>query len=220
LYASLVTIAGRCWDALGITGFDRFWDLSVSSLSAMAASVRDGATKRELLRDINEVLRVNMIASARGNLTFSLAYVQLATMLEELPERFVRDAAIIGGELPPFVIPKIPDPGELEEVDSGRRRHRNRKEKKPPPKKPPPKKGAKAVEEEGSRGETPNTENAEINPELKAAVRATIRDLIREKLLAFENLARESRAVGQQLTRVNEIERLETSLDAEVDDGL
>jgi hypothetical protein len=220
LYGALAAIADRCWDALGITGFDRFWDLSVTSLTAMAVRVRDGAAKRALLRDINELLRLNMTASALGNLTFSLAYVQLSTMLEELPDRFIVDAAIIGTELPVFLIPKLPDPGELEEPDSGRRRHRNRKDKKPPPKKPPPKKGAKAADDDASRGVTPNAETAEMNPDLKAAIRVTIRDRLRAKLLAFENLARESRGVGHQLTRVNEIERLETSLDAEVEDEL
>jgi hypothetical protein len=182
--------------------------------------VRDGAAKRALLKEINAVLRVNMTASALGNLTFSLAYVQLSTMLEDLPDRFLVDAGILGTELPLFLVPKMPDPGDLDDAESGRRKHRNRKDRKPPPKKPPPKKGARPAEEEPSRGVTPNPEAAEINPELKAAIRLTIRDQLRTKLLAFENLANESRAVGQQLTRVNEIERLETSLDAEVDDEL
>jgi hypothetical protein len=220
LYGSLMAIANRCWDALGVTGFGRFWDLRVTSLTEMAMRVRDGAAKRALLKEINAVLRVNMTASALGNLTFSLAYVQLSTMLEDLPDRFLVEARILGTELPLFLVPKMPDPGELDDAESGRRKHRNRKDRKPPPKKPPPKKGARPIEEEPSRGVTPNPEAAEINPELKAAIRLTIRDQLRTKLLAFENLANESRAVGQQLTRVNEIERLETNLDAEVDDEL
>jgi hypothetical protein len=219
LYTSLHGVAHECWDALGVTGFDRFWDLNVESLTKMAMRIHDGDRKRAILREINEIIQRNMTASAAGNLTFSLAYVQLSTYLEELPNQFLADAAVLGVELPLFIVPKLPDPAELEaELESAARKHRGKRDKKPPP--PPKKPIRKGKAEEEALRAPPVDLSGELSPELKASVRETIKDGLKKHLLSFENLATESRAVGQQLTRVNEIERLDTDLDAEIDDNL
>jgi hypothetical protein len=219
LYSSLLAVADRCWDALEVTGFDRFWDLNVSSLSSMAMRIEDGQLKRSVLAQLNEALRRGMTTSAAGSLAYSLAFVQLTTMFEDLPNNFMHDAAVLNMELPLFIVPKMPDPGELEDaLESGKKKHRGKKDRKPPPPKKPVKKGGKAEEE--VRLVSPIPDIAELTPELKGLLRETIKLQLRERLLAFENLAKESRAVGQQLTRVNEIERLETNLDAEVEDDV
>jgi hypothetical protein len=166
---------------------------------------------------LNEIIRRNVTASAAGNLTFSLAYVQLSTYLADLPDRFMADAAMMGVELPLFIIPKVRDPAGLEaELESAQRRHRGKRDKKPPPKKPIRRERA---EEEAAKAPPPDL-TGELSPELKIAVRETIKSELRKRLLAFENLATESRGVGRQLTRVNEIERLETNLETEVEDEL
>jgi hypothetical protein len=219
LYSSLQVIAERCWDALGLTGFDRFWDMRVESLTQMAMRIRDAADKRAILADVNHILSEATTAAAPGNLTFSLSYVQLSTYLEDLPSMFMRDAAKLGVILPFFVVPKVPDPAELEEaLESQRRKHRRTRERKPPPKKPARKgKG----EPDSGRGSTPIPEPiGEMRAELKAVIRDTIRDELKRKLLVFEHLAGESQGVAQQLTRVNDLERLDTNLAPEVDDGL
>jgi hypothetical protein len=51
-------------------------------------------------------------------------------------------------------------------------------------------------------------------------VRETIRERLKERIRAFENVVGESTAVGHQLTRVNEIERLDTNLEPEIEDDL
>jgi hypothetical protein len=217
LYTSFLRVANECWDELGITGFDRFWDLSVESLTRMAMRISDGRRKREILGQINEIINCNMTASAAGNLTFSLAYVQMSTYLADLPNHFMADAAMLGVDLPLFIIPKVPDPAEIEaEFESARRKHRGKRDKKPPPKKPI-RRGK--VEDDLAKAPPPDL-TGELSPELKKAVRETIKSELKKRLLAFENLASESRGVGQQLTRVNEIERLETNLEAEVEDEL
>jgi hypothetical protein len=219
LYASLFAVAESCWDALGIARFDRFWDLDVGSLSAMAMRITDGAVKRAILERLNEVITRAMTASAAGSLAYSVAYVQLSTMLEELPARFAHDAAVLRTELPLFIVPKPPDPGEVEEaLESAKRKHRGKRDRKPPPPKKPVKKGGKADDEPVVA--TPAADVAELAHELKAAVRETIKEQLRARLLAFENVATESHAVAKQLTRVNEIERLEENLDAEVEDDM
>jgi hypothetical protein len=217
LYRSLLAVAERCWDALGIAGFDRFWDMGLSSLSALAMRVQEGELKRTILGELNEAIRRSMTVSAAGSLAYSLAYVQLTTMFEELPQRFMHDAAVLYMDLPLFIVPKPPDPGEIEEaLESAKKKHRGKRDRKPPPPKKPVKKGGKAEDETPLVPPTP--EVVELTQELKDALRITIREQLRARLLAFENLATESRAVGRQLTRVNEIERLETNLDAEVED--
>jgi hypothetical protein len=219
LYAAFVEIARQLWDVLGVPKFDQFWDLRVTSLAQMAMTIADGPTRRRILEMINAAIRMNLTQTAAGHLTFSIAYVQMATLVEDLPDLFLTDAAVLGLELPLFVVPRLPDPSELEEApDSGKRRPRGKRDRKSVTKKPP-KKGAKPGDEDSSRGVTPNCEaTGDMKRELKAAIRMTIRRNLSRRLVAFENLARESRGVGQQLTRVNEIERLEANLDVEVED--
>ena len=213
LYSSLLKIAERCWDALGITGFDRFWDLSVETISAMAMKIDDGNLKRAILRQINEILLQNMTSSAAGNLTFSLAFIQLGTWLDDAQARFKECAASVGKELPLFLVPKVPDPRELEEaMESSRKRGRGRGGRKPPAKRPT-KKG-KGQEEEANQ---PPPEPM-YSDELKAAMKQAVKEELRNRLRVFEQLAGESKGVAQQLTRVNEIDRLDTNLDAEVED--
>jgi hypothetical protein len=221
LYAAFMGIARQLWDVLGVPQFDRFWDLRVTSLAQMAMAIADGPTKRRILDMINAVIRMNMTQTAAGHLTFSIAYVQMATLVEDLPDLFLIDAAGLWLELPLFIVPRLPDPSKLEEApDSGKRRHRGKRDRKQVTKKAP-KKGAKAGDEDSSRAVTPNREaTGEMRRELKAAIRATIRQNLRKRLMAFENLAGESRGVGQQLTRVNEIEKLETNLDVDVEDDV
>jgi hypothetical protein len=218
LYAALRGIAEECWDALKVANFDRFWDFKVTSLSTLAMRIPDGGVKRRILAELNKIVSQGMTASTAGSLAYSVAYVQVSTMLEDLPEAFLHDAAVLKVQLPFFLVPKMPDPGQIEdELESAKRRHRSKGSRKvPPPAKKPVKKGGK--EEETAAQAMP--EPVELSQELKGAIRETIKSQIKERLLAFENLASESRAVGQQLTRVNEIERLETNLDAEVEDDV
>jgi hypothetical protein len=216
VYTSLLRIANEIWDAAGVSGFDRFWDMSVESLTDAAMRLRDGAIKRDILERINTVIKGGMTVSAAGSLSFSLAFVQLATYLDQLPALFLRDAALLGVGLPLFTVPKLPDPAALEEaLESTHRRHRRRQGKPTPP--VSARRSRRNKDDEPAR---PPTDPKELSPELRAAVRATIREELKKKLLAFENLATESQGVGQQLTRVNEIERLDTDLDPEVDDDL
>jgi hypothetical protein len=219
LYTSLLAVAESCWEALDVAHFDRFWDFRVQSLSELAMRISDGAVKRAILERLNKVITRAMTVSAAGSLAYSVAYVQLSTMLEELPARFAHDAAVLHTELPLFLVPKLPDPGEIEEaLESAKRKHRSKRDRKSPPPKKPVKKGGRTVEEPVAT--TQATDVAELAQELKAAVRETICEQLRARLLAFESVATESHAVGKQLTRVNEIERLEENLDAEVDDDL
>jgi hypothetical protein len=216
VYASLMRVANEIWDAAGIKGFDRFWDLNVESLTKAAMKLQNAAKKREILQRINEIIPRNMTVSAAGGLTFSLSYVQFVNYFEALPDLFLRDAALSGEHLPLFIVPKLPDPAELEEaLESTRRKHRRKPIKPPPP--PPTRKTRKGKEEEPP---PKPPEPKELTPELKLTIRETIRTELRQRLLAFENLATESCAVGRQLTRVNEIEKLDTNLEPEVDDDL
>jgi hypothetical protein len=216
LYASLLWAANDVWDATGVTGFGRFWDMSVESLTAAAMRLRDGAAKRAALQRINEALSRETTPSAAGSLAFSLAFVHAAALLDGLPDLFLRDAAAIGQRLPIFTVPKPPAPPEVDEaLDSTRRRHRRRPQKAAPP--PPTRKGRKPKEEEPPK---PPPEPKQLSPRLRAAVRARIRAGLREWLITFENLATESRAVGRQLTRVNEVDRLDTNLEPEIEDDL
>jgi hypothetical protein len=219
LYASLMKVADQCWDSLGVTGFDRFWDLSVESLTKMAMAISLPVVKRDILAQINELVRQHLTSTAAGNLTFSLAYVQLSTLVEELPTHFISDAAVNTIELPFFIVPKVQTQSELDELEAAAKKHRKSKGGKPPVKKPV-KKGGKP-EEEAPRLDTPNPEAAaEVAAELKAMLRSRIKVELTKKISSFENLATESRSVGRQLTRVNEIERLDTNLNNEVEDDI
>jgi hypothetical protein len=187
----------------------------------MAMRIENAELKRGILGRVNEILQHAATASAPGNLAFSLAFVQLFTYFEELPTLFLRDAAALKVGLPFFVVPKVPDPAELEDalLESQRKKHRRPREKKPPPPKRSSRRG-KAGQDESPRG-TPVPEIATVmSPELKVRVRETIREELRKKLLVFEHLAGESQGVTQQLTRVNDLEKLDTNLAREVDDEL
>jgi hypothetical protein len=125
LYAALRRIAEDVWDAAGTTGFDRFWDGSVETLTAAAMKLPDAAVKRSLLTRVNEVLRRHTTVAAAGNLTFSLAYVHLRSYVEELLDHFADDAIALNTDLPLFLVPRMPDPAEAEEaLESSRRRGR------------------------------------------------------------------------------------------------
>ena len=221
LFTSLQQIAEQCWDALGITGFDRFWDLRIVSLSSMAMKIADGNVKRAILTRLNQTIKEHMTESAGGNLTFSLAYIQMVTLFDDIQEKFKRDAAALGCNLPLFLVPKVPDPSELEEaLESQRRRGRGRGQRRTPQRRQS-RRGRGAAEEEAARlAALANENKSEYSPELKAAMKQTILAELRLRISTFENLAGESKGVAQQLTRVNEIDRLDTNLDAEVDDEI
>jgi hypothetical protein len=221
LFLSLTKVAERCWDALGITGFDRFWDMSITNLAALAMRIDDGALKREILIEINEIVTQHRTAQAVGDLTFSLAYVELSSMLENISEKFVLDAAFLGKELPMFLVPKTLTPEELEEMDSGRRRGHPKKPpiKKPPPRKPPLRKGAKEAED-ASRTATPTESRSEYAPELRQMMTATVLEELKKRITAFEKLAGESLGVGDGVTKGDGIGKLDSDLEPEVDDGL
>jgi hypothetical protein len=179
----------------------------------------DASLKRVLLHRLNEVIQRSMTANAPDGLSFSLAYVQLANYIDRLPDLFLRDAGDLGVKLPLFIVPKVPNPAEIESrPESTRRRHKSR------PAKPPPtsssRKGGRAKEDEAARAALEAPEPKELTPELRAAVRQTIRTELKQRILAFESLAGESSAVGRQLTRGNDIDRLDTNLDAEIEDDL
>ena len=148
LYESFLAIAEEAWDALGTTGFERYWDSDLSSLSKLVLKIPDGEKKRHLLFKINEVLKMNMTQSTAGSLSYSIAYVQLSTMLYDLPELFARAASAHDVELPPFVAPKVAEPDD-DELESTRRKHKKGREAKKQAPKKSGKKGAK--EEEASR---------------------------------------------------------------------
>jgi hypothetical protein len=215
LYQSLVCVAEDLWDAADTSPFDRFWDMSVDSLTAEIMTLPDGRAKRSLLRRVNEILRRNMTVGTAGDLTFSLAYVHIRAYLEHLQDHFEKEAEAIHAELPLFQVPKPPDPAEIEEAIESARRGKKKPLKPPPP--PPPKKPRKGK----APPEPPPPEPVrEISPDLRARIRVVIKDRLRERLLAFESVAGEGTAVAQQLTRVNEIEKLDTNLAAEVEDEL
>jgi hypothetical protein len=167
---------------------------------SLTLCLTDASGKRDPSKRINDILRRNMISSPSENLTYSLAYVQIRECFEELPERFLEDAALLGTELPLFQIPKSPTPSEHK---SPKKRGVRRK---------PPKKGLK------KKVELPSPQSHEIESELLEKLRETIRIQFRQRLLSFEKVARESQAITKQLTHVNELERLDTNLEAEVDD--
>ena len=223
LYESFQAVIEEAWDALGITGFERYWDSDVATLSKTILKIQDGDLKRRLLAKVNEIVKMNMTSSASGSLSFSIAYVQLSTMFDELPEILTNTAAGYKVELPPFVAPKVAEPDE-EELESTRRKHRNRRETKKPPPKKSGKKGSK--EDEAARNALQTSQSAravnlgEMQPELRDELFAKVKEQLKARLTIFEQLAGESRGVAQQLTRINEVNRLDTDLDAEVDDDL
>jgi hypothetical protein len=216
VYASLLHTANDIWDAAGVTGFDRFWDMSVETLTAAAMRLTDATAKREILERINGIIKRAMTASASGSLSFSLAFVQCAALCDALPDVFLRDAARVGERLPIFTVPKMPDPAAMEDsLESTRKKHRRRPAKVTPP--VSTRKSRKTKEDEAPK---PPPEPKVIAPRLREAVRETIKAELRERLRTFERLAGESGAVGRQLTRVNEIDRLDTNIEPEIEDDL
>jgi hypothetical protein len=171
--------------------------------------VADGAVKRAILRSLNEIVARAMTAGAAGNCAYSLAYVQLSAIAEELPVRFEHDAVALHTELPLFLVPKPPDL-ESEQGQESAKRKRGRRFL---PAKRPVKKGGTVTEE-------PVAAVTALAEGLKAGMRATIREQLRKRLLAFEDVATEGNSVAKQFTRVNEIERLDEKLDAEVEDNV
>ncbi|OHT10583.1 hypothetical protein TRFO_20081 [Tritrichomonas foetus] len=218
LFSSLLQIAEKCWDELNIQGFERFWDYSVDSLNEMIMKIEDGSTKRNLILQLNNVIMQKMTSSALGNLSYSLGYLQLAASLDDLPKIADNEASKIGKELPPFIIPKVPDPNELEEAaESSRRRHRGKRDRKPTLPKKTTRKGGKGAEDDLPQQEITH---AEIADDLRASIKVKMVKSLIERLRAFERLSGESKGVAQQLTRINEIDKLDTNLDVEVDDDL
>ena len=206
LDVSLRDIANEAWDDLGTLKFDRDWDMSLETLTKLVMSVKNGQLKRNLLARINEAVSNAQLntCSANSNLTYSLAYVQLATMLDETPDVLQRTCAAAAIELPPFIVPKAISPEDDEDNDTARKkRHRKPTEKKKP--KAPTKK-SKAEEAKTSASNSPRP-GGEITPEIKEEMKNAIKEILNG----------ESKGVSQQLTRVNEIEKLDTNLDAEVD---
>ena len=209
LFSALQQFAEKVWDALGIEGFERFWDLSIDSLNELAMKVEDGQLKRSLILQLNQILEQNMSSSSIGNLSYSIAYLQLsygADNLQQTADDF---------NLAQFVIPKLPDPAELEEqLETSRKRTRGGRARKPPPKRG--RKG-KGQEEEPP---APETLHAELTDELRAVLKKKVKRFLVQRIRTFERLCGESNGVTQQLTNVNEMEKLDTNLDLEVDDDL
>ncbi|EAX99247.1 hypothetical protein TVAG_296320 [Trichomonas vaginalis G3] len=224
LYESLLAVAEESWDALGITGFERFWDYSLTSLTKLIMKVQDGEKKRHLLSKVNEIVRMNMTQSAAGSLSYSIAYVQLSTMFEDLPDIFNHEASIRDIKLNPFVAPKQAENANEDELESTRRKHKRsvKETKKPPPKKGSNKKGAKEEEQTHQQNSQlamqKTITTADMPPELHAALVAAVKEQLKKKINVFEQLAGESSGVAKQLTRINEVDRLDTDLDAEVEE--
>lgn len=224
IFESLLAVAEECWDTLGVTGFDRFWDYSLSSLTKLIMKVDDGEKKRHLLSKVNEIVKMSMTQSANGSLSYSIAYVQLSTMFEDIPDMFAHEAMIRDIKLPPFVAPKQAENADEDELESTRRKHKRttKETKKPPPKKSSSKKGAKEEEpthpSQSALSLQKTITTADMPPELHAALVSSVKELLKKKINVFEQLAGESQGVAAQLTRINEVDRLDTDLDAEVDD--
>lgn len=223
LYASLMQIADETWDEIGVTGFNRYWDSKITSLSTLIMQVKDGERKRELLKKLNEIVRLNMTANQPVNLSFSIAFVQLSSLMESVPDIIASVSSINGLEVQPFVAPKAADNQDDEDnADAMRKKHKGkggRDQRKPKPK------AKKGKEEQDGRGlqsgdSQRGNSAADVQPEIKAQMVAQVKDLLKKKINIFEMLAGENRGVSAQLTRINEVERLDTNLDAEVDDDM
>ena len=227
LYSSLLSVANATWDALGIESqFERFWDMSVDSLSNMIMKVEDGQVKRSLLAQLNFTIREKMTPSATGNLSYSLGYLQLSAMLEDFSAILDSEATKLDkqGQIPIFIVPKMPDANDAEEAaESSHKKHRGKKEKETTKKttanKKNTKKGGKgqAVEDESA---LQNENRAELSEDFKLALKERIKQELAARLRNFEKLSSESRGVTKQLTRINEMDQLDTNLDLEVDDDL
>ena len=220
IYASLHSIAERVWDSLGIYGFNRYWDNKISSLSSMIMKLTDGNLKRELLNEINQTIQASMTVSAGGSLNYSIAFVQLSTFLDELPALFANQAQSHDIDLPPFIAPKVAEMiDDDDNLESTRRKHKGKREQR----KPPSKKPKKGKDDDNSRGNASTlsqrtlTQN-DFSPEFRDLMKATVKEELIKKLRVFEYLAGESTGVNAQLTRVNEVHRLDTDLMAEVED--
>lgn len=228
LFASLQSLAEETWDCLDIQGFDRFWDMRIRSLSDTIMTIPDAEKKRELLVKMNNILtnsqNFSKSSNISTNLTYSLAFVQLSILTDEIPEQLTKCAQENKLELAPFVVPHVPTQSELEEAqESQRKKHRGKRpaDKRATSKKAPTKKGAgKGGDDDQSRISSPTEARSEIPPEIKLQLRAKIVETIKSRLKKFEKLSGESAGVAKQLTRVNEMDQLDTNLDVEVDDDL
>ncbi|KAH0793350.1 MYCBP-associated protein-like [Histomonas meleagridis] len=207
LYESLFDLTERCFDILGITGFNRFWDMKVESISELIMKIDDGETKRELLQKLNEILREPQTEPPQTNLTYSLAYVQISSMLDEIPEIVNSCSNEYNQTIPEFMAPKEHKPNENDESNTPRHRARIKH---------------RYTRRKGRDKEDPNANHGpqEMTPELRDTVKKAIVESLRKHLDTFDKLASESKGVTRQLTRVNEVERLETNLDLEVDDDI
>lgn len=227
LYSSFLGIANATWDALGIESqFERFWDMSVDSLNDLIMKVEDGQVKRTLLAQLNFIIGEKMTPSASGNLSYSLGYLQLSAMLEDFPAALEAEAAKAdkSGQIPTFIVPKMPDAIEAEELaESSHKKHRGKKEKETTKRttanKKNTRKGGKGqpVEDESANQ---NENRAELSEDFKITLKERIKQELAARLRNFEKLSCESRGVTKQLTRVNEMDKLDTNLDLEVDDDL
>lgn len=218
LYASLYQIAEHCWDLLGISGFDRFWDMKVESLTSLALKLDDGRAKREILAKINDlILQESCISNTAGNLTYSLAFVKLSTFSDQVAPMMNHESLLKDFDLPPFIVPKVVEATDEDDLDSNRKRRRaHRTAAKKAPKKTP-----KQIEEEQAALRSARVlGQIEIPSELKEALKESMKKMLIDSLKSFELLSGESKGVAQQLTRKNEMEILDTNLDVEVDDDL
>jgi hypothetical protein len=223
LYSALEGVASQAWDALQITGFDRFWDGRVKSIGEMIMKIGDGDLKRELVADLNRALAQPFTASAATEFNYSITFVTLTEMVEQLVPLFSEEASLQGKELAPFEAPKQPDANEDEELLEAANKKLKGKQtaKKPPPKKAPPKKGGKG-DEDTKAAMLGNAMSmvmaAEMSAELKDSLKAIVKRELRSRLETFEKLAAENSGVTRQLTRVNEMERLDTDLAPEINE--
>lgn len=218
LYASLYQIAEECWDNLGISGFDRFWDMNVESLTELALKIADGNIKRQLLKRINELLlESTSISNAAGNLTYSLAFVKISYLTDKVANIANTTSLCHEFDMPPFIVPKIVEANPDDDLDSTRRRRKNRRMSV----KKPAKKTQKQIEEEEAALRSARVlGQVDIPSEVRESMKDQIKASLIESLKSFELLAGESKGVAQQLTRKNEMDILDTNLDAEVEDEL
>jgi hypothetical protein len=221
LFDALEKIAERCWDSLGCGTFDRFWDYGVESLAALIMKVENGQEKRMLLHELNDVVVKAMTPAISGDLIFSLAFVQLSGVIDEIQNGFASDFTDRGLALPIWIVPKSPYPQAEDTMDSTRKRHRvvSKSRQRTPVQKGRVARRGKQVEDE--RAKSPDTEAVErVYGEMKWMFKNRILAELKKGLTIFEALAGEGEAVGEQLTRNNVMDSLDTNLDAEVDDDL
>ena len=217
LFASLTSIAEECFDILEITGFDRFWDMKVSSINEMAMNMQNMEAKRKIIIKLNEILDRHSTETISSNLTYSLAYVQLSFFSDEVQNRFIKTSEEMHLDIAPFIIPKLPDPNEQDEDLDKTKKRRGASSRANA--------RGRGSSRRGRRGKgkdhTINLEDehkGEITPELKESVKHQIAKELLKRIRIFERLSGENSAVAHLLTRVNEMDQLDTNLDPEVDD--